>query len=57
MNNNIVEQFQQKHESLAGIVHLVFGMSAAVEKVVSILQATEAGKVAITKLPMNAASA
>lgn len=51
MNEKIVEQFQQKHESLAGIVHLVSGNNAAVEKVVSILKEKEAGKIAIAQLP------
>ena len=51
MNDKIVQQFQEKNESLAGIVHLVSGMSAAVQKVVSILQENEAGKVAMAQLP------
>ena len=51
MNDKIVQQFQEKHESLAGLVHLVSGVSEAVEKVVSILQEKEAGKVAMAELP------
>lgn len=51
MNDKIVSQFQTKHESLAGNVHIVSGMNAAVEKVVSILQEKGAGKIAMTKLP------
>jgi L-lactate dehydrogenase complex protein LldG len=51
MNDKIVQQFQEKHESLAGIVHLVSGMGEAVEKVVSILREKEAGKAAMAELP------
>jgi L-lactate dehydrogenase complex protein LldG len=51
MNDNIVHQFQKKHESLAGIVHLVSGMSEAADKVFSILQEKEAQKVALGELP------
>lgn len=51
MNESIVEQFRQKHESLAGIVHLVSGTSEAAEKVVSILREKGAEKVALSELP------
>ncbi len=51
MNEKIVEQFQEKNESLAGIVHLVSGMSEAVDQVFSILQEKEAEKVALSELP------
>jgi L-lactate dehydrogenase complex protein LldG len=51
MNESIVEQFRQKHESLAGIVHLVSGASEAVEKVVAILQEKGTEKVALSELP------
>ncbi|MCP4623067.1 MAG: hypothetical protein GY850_05995 [bacterium] len=51
MNGKIIEQFQKKHESLAGIVHLVSGVNEAVDQVFSILQDKEAGKVAIAQLP------
>lgn len=51
MNDKIVSQFQKKHESLAGMVHLVSGLDEAAEKVVSILQEKEAQKVAVSELP------
>lgn len=51
MNDKIVQQFQEKHESLAGIVHLVSGMGEAVEKAVAILQEKEVGKAAMAELP------
>jgi L-lactate dehydrogenase complex protein LldG len=51
MDEKIVEQFRQKLESLAGIVHLVSGMDEAAEKVVSILQEKETQKVALSDLP------
>ncbi|MBT8369244.1 MAG: lactate utilization protein [Deltaproteobacteria bacterium] len=51
MNQKIVGQFQKKHESLVGIVHLVSGMSEAVEEAVSLLQLKEAEKVALSELP------
>jgi L-lactate dehydrogenase complex protein LldG len=51
MNEKIVEQFRQKHESLAGIVHLVSGMDEAADKVVAILREKEAEKVALSDLP------
>jgi len=51
MSEKIVERFRQKHESLAGIVHLVFGTSEAVEKVVAILQEKGTEKVAFSELP------
>ena len=51
MNDNIVSQFQKKHESLAGIVHLVSGLDEAADQVFSILQAQKAEKVALGELP------
>jgi L-lactate dehydrogenase complex protein LldG len=51
MNESIVEQFRNKHESLAGIVHLVTGTSEAAEKVVAILQKKGAEAVACSELP------
>ncbi|CAB1059758.1 hypothetical protein D1BOALGB6SA_4523 [Olavius sp. associated proteobacterium Delta 1] len=51
MNDNIVQQFQKKHESLAGIVHLVTGMSEAADKVFSILQEKATTKVALSEFP------
>jgi L-lactate dehydrogenase complex protein LldG len=51
MNESIVDQFRLKNESLAGIVHLVSGISEAVEKAFSILQEKEAQNVALSELP------
>ena len=51
MNDDIVDKFQKKHESLAGIVHLVSGMSEAADQVFSILQEKKAEKVALSELP------
>jgi L-lactate dehydrogenase complex protein LldG len=51
MNDNIVSQFQKKHESLAGIVHLVSGLDEAADQVFSILQEKKAEKVALSELP------
>jgi len=51
MNANIVRQFQEKHESLAGIVHQVSGTNEAVEKVVAILQDKTVEKIAMAILP------
>jgi L-lactate dehydrogenase complex protein LldG len=51
MNDSIVQQFQKKHESLAGIVHLVSGVNEAAEQVFSILQEKKAEKVALSELP------
>jgi len=51
MNDNIVEQFQKKHESLAGIVHRVSGPGEAADQVFSILQEKKAAKVALSELP------
>ena len=53
MNTNIVQQFKQKHESLAGIVHLVDGLDDAAAKVVSILVEKDAKKVAMSELPVE----
>ena len=51
MNDNIVSQFQKKHESLAGIVHLVSDLNEAADQVFSILQDQKAEKVALSELP------
>ena len=51
MNEKIVAQFRQKHESLAGIVHLVSDMDEAADKAVAILRDKEAEKVAFGDLP------
>ena len=51
MDEKIVQRFRQKHESLAGIVHLVSGMEEAVEKVIAVLRQKEAGTVALGELP------
>ena len=51
MNDNIVSQFQKKHESLAGIVHLVSGLNEAADRVFSILQEKKTEKVALSELP------
>jgi L-lactate dehydrogenase complex protein LldG len=51
MNEIIVEKFRQKHESLAGKVHLVSGTSKAVEKVIAILLEKKAQKIAVSELP------
>ena len=51
MNEKNVEQFRLKHESLAGVVHLVSGMDEAAEKVAGILREKEAKDVALGELP------
>ena len=51
MNDKIVQQFQKKNESLAGIVHLVSGLDEAADQVFSILQEKKAEKVALSELP------
>ena len=51
MTEKMVEQFRQKNQSLAGIIHLAAGMDEAAEKVVSILQEKDAQKVALSELP------
>ena len=51
MNENIVSQFQKKHESLAGIVHIVSGLNEAADHVFSILQEKKTEKVALGELP------
>jgi len=51
MNENIVSQFQKKHESLAGIVHLVSGDNQAADQVFSILQDKKTEKAALGELP------
>jgi L-lactate dehydrogenase complex protein LldG len=53
MNDGIVQRFKAKHESLAGIVHLVDGLDAAADRVFSILEEKKAAKVAITELPVE----
>lgn len=51
MDAKIVQQFKEKHETLAGIVHLVDGLDQAAARVVSILEEKKAAKVAMTELP------
>ena len=51
MNDNIVVQFQKKHESLAGIVHRVSGVDEAADQVFSILQEKKTEKAALGELP------
>ena len=51
MDSNIIQQFQKKYESLAGIVHLVSGVSEAADQVFSILQEKKAEKVALSEFP------
>ena len=51
MNDSIVQKFKAKHESLAGIVHLVEGLDAAADKIFSILETKKADKVVIADLP------
>ena len=51
MDKSIVQAFQKKHESLAGIVHQVSVTGEAIDKVVSILQEKEAEKIALGDLP------
>jgi L-lactate dehydrogenase complex protein LldG len=53
MNDSMVQKFKKKHESLAGIVHLVDGLDAAADKIYAILEAKKAAKVAITELPFE----
>jgi L-lactate dehydrogenase complex protein LldG len=57
MNEEILRQFQQKHESLAGIIHQVSGTTAAADQVISILQEKKAAKVAMGMLPEELSSA
>jgi len=51
MNDSMVEQFRLKHESLAGIVHLVSGVDEAAVKVAAILQEKKAKDFALAELP------
>lgn len=51
MDAKIVQQFKEKHETLAGIVHLVDGLDEASARVISILEEKQAEKVAVTELP------
>jgi L-lactate dehydrogenase complex protein LldG len=51
MDENFVQQFRQKYETLAGNVHLVGSATEAAEKVVSILKEAAAQKVALGELP------
>jgi L-lactate dehydrogenase complex protein LldG len=51
MNDNTVQKFKSKHESLAGIVHLVDGWDAAADAIYAILQEKKAAKVATSELP------
>jgi L-lactate dehydrogenase complex protein LldG len=57
MNEDILRQFQQKHESLAGIIHRVSGTNAAADQVIAILQEKKAAKVAVGMLPEELSSA
>lgn len=51
MNESIVEQFRHKHESLAGIVHLVSGLDEAAVKVAAILLEKGAKDIGLAELP------
>ncbi len=51
MNDSMVQKFKAKHESLAGIVHLVDGLERAADKIFALLQEKKAAKIAITELP------
>jgi len=51
MDENIMQQFQEMYETLAGQVHSAAGITEAAEIVISILQTAEAEHVALGKLP------
>lgn len=51
MDENFVQQFRQKYETLAGSVHLVASATEAAEKVLSILREAAAQRVALGELP------
>ncbi len=51
MNENLVQEFRQKYETLAGSVHLVDSATEAAEKVLSILRGAAAQRVALGELP------
>jgi len=51
MDQNIMQQFQEMYETLAGQVHPAAGMIEAAEIVVSILEAAKAERVALGELP------
>jgi len=51
MNENLVQEFRQKYETLAGSVHLVASATEAAEKVLSILRGAVAQRVALGELP------
>jgi L-lactate dehydrogenase complex protein LldG len=51
MNENVVQQFKKKNETLAGSVHTVAGATEAAEKVLSILREAGAQRVALGELP------
>jgi len=51
MNDSMVQKFKAKHESLAGIVHLVDGLNEAADKIYAILEETKAVKIAVSDLP------
>lgn len=53
MNDSMVQKFKAKHESLAGIVHLVDGLDAAADKIFTILEEKKAARVAITEPPVE----
>ncbi len=57
MNEDILRKFQEKLESLAGIVHRVSGINAAADQVIAILQEKRAAKVAMSMLPEELSSA
>ena len=57
MNEDILRKFQQKHESLAGVIHRVSGINAAADRVIAILQEKRAAKVAMSNLPEELSSA
>ncbi len=46
MDESLLRQFQQKYESLAGVVHLVSGVEEAAEVVASVLREAGARRVA-----------
>jgi L-lactate dehydrogenase complex protein LldG len=53
MSYDLVQQFRQKHETLAGSVHVVDSATEAAEKVLAILREAGAQHVALGKLPEN----
>ena len=51
MDENFVQQFKQKYETLAGSAHLVASATEAADKVLSILREAAAQRVALGQLP------